>query len=169
VSSRPLFLLVLVAVAIQPSRALAADDVPALVGKWHVHATLLSRVNLAPLNNPDRTWIFKPACRNGHCVKRLLFGLGAGGYEKFTLHRRNATTWEGTRHGVGVYCRDQGRYVGRGVESVSIHITASEVVGRIRRATALESYYRARYFGDCEGGSTVSSEVARVRGAPAAP
>ena len=78
------------------------NNAPALRGKWHVRATLLSRVHLGPLNNPDRTWIFKRACGNGHCVKRLLFELGAGGYEKFTLHRRNATTWEGTRRGVGV-------------------------------------------------------------------
>jgi hypothetical protein len=156
----------------QPGTAMVAvrgateseNDAPALRGKWHVRATLLSRVHLGPLNNPDRTWIFKRACGNGHCVKRLLFELGAGGYEKFTLHRRNATTWEGRRRGVGVYCRELGRYVGRGVESVAIHITASQVVDGVRRATALEAYYRARYVGDCQGRPTVASEVARVRG-----
>jgi hypothetical protein len=68
---------------------------------------------------------------------------------------------------VGVYCREQGRYVGRGVESVSVHVTASQVIDGVRRATALEAYYRATYFGDCHGGPTVSSEVARIRGTPA--
>jgi hypothetical protein len=68
-------LVVALVVAVVASPPAAGSGPPALVGKWHVHATLLSRVHLEPLRKPDRTWIFRRACGNGHCVKRLLFEL----------------------------------------------------------------------------------------------
>jgi hypothetical protein len=59
------------------------------------------------------------------------------------IRRRDATDWTGTRHGVGPYCRTQGRYVGTGTERVTIHVTSSAVVDGVQTATALEAYYRA--------------------------
>lgn len=73
----------------------------------------------------------------------------------------------GTRRGVGPYCRTKGKYVGTGIESVSVHITASAVVGGVETATALEAYYRATLNGDCDGLPVVAHEVRRYRGNPA--
>lgn len=138
---------------------------PVLAGKWHVRFTQLSRVHLRKPPSTSRTWIFRRVCGHGHCVRRLLFGLTNGGYETFTIHRVASQNWIGTRHGRGAYCFKRGRYVGRGFERISIHVTASDD----SRATALEAYYRARYVGGCDdGGTRVATEVRRFRGQPAA-
>jgi hypothetical protein len=107
-----------------------------------------------------KTWIFR---RTGGQTQ-LLSQLARGGYERFSLHRRDATTWVGRKRGLGVYCRRLGRYLGYGEQSVSIHITTSTVVSGVLTATAVEAYYRENYHSDCGGKSFSASGKYRLDG-----
>lgn len=144
--------------------AAVADQPASLVGKYHTHFHTEVRVNLRGGADNHRTWIVKKACGAERCRLRLLFELSQGGYEKFTLSRRN-NVWTGVRRGLGPYCRKEGRYVGSGVERVTIRATATDRVDGRRRVTKIEGYYRADLQGQCPGQAfSVGHEVRHVFG-----
>jgi hypothetical protein len=145
---------------------IASADGPALTGKFHTRFKQLVRVHLIPATKTRRTWIFRDVIAHGRPVKQLLFELGSGGYTRFNLRQRNATTWVSEPHkGNGPWCPRLDRYVGTGRDSVSTHITTTAVIDGVERATEIEAYYRATLTGSCgPGPALVAKETRRYRG-----